>query len=229
MIETQNTTSQRPWGYKCTLTMFEAERLLQWCRWYLMLRIAVLDDVTLEVPGRDGFEYIWRPGWADFVERITGKSLMTFGTPARKVDPATDRQDREAKLRVWVPRLRRRSRFLQIRHILKNESNPAAFLKPIDPHALGRFVRYGEPLSPHAARSLVARMLADEAITDQTVYVLEDYFMPDLTSECEIVAEDGSRVSMLEYQLSEWKGERYAPEKRKANALRPKLRKRDSV
>src|ERR1019366_1950910 len=103
MIETQNTTSQRPWGYKCTLTMFEAERLLQWCRWYLMLRIAVLDDVTLEVPGRDDFE-----------ERITGKSLMTFGTPARKVDPATDRQDREAKLRVWVPRLRRRSRFLQI-------------------------------------------------------------------------------------------------------------------
>lgn len=194
-----------------------------------MLRVAVFDGGPLEVPGRDGFEYIWRPGWADFVERVTGKSLMTFGTPARKVDPETDKQDREAKLNSWLPRLRRRAQFRQVRHLLQNESNPAAFLKPMDPHALGRFVRYGEPLSPHAARSLVARMLADDVITDKTVYVLEDFFMPDLTSKCEIVAADGSRASMLEYQLSEWKGERYAPEKRKPNELRTKQRKRDSV
>src|ERR1035437_8612569 len=108
MIETQNTTSQRPWGYTCTLTSVEAERLLQWCRWYLMLRVAVFDGGPLEVPGRDGFEYIWRPGWADFVERITVKSLMTLGVVDAGLKnmqgPIRHDQEREVRLNSWLPR-----------------------------------------------------------------------------------------------------------------------------
>jgi hypothetical protein len=167
-------------------------------------------------------------GEPNLVERVTGKTLNTFGTVDEKFSPTETeaikrhRERREEKVAASLPLLMKKSRFRQIAYLFKGEAQPEVYLKPVDQHILGRFLRYGAPLSPGGARSLIARMLSDKAMTESTLYLLEDFFMPDLTSTCFIFNEDGEIFSLLEYELADWDNPRVEPERRKAHEVRKK-------
>jgi hypothetical protein len=187
-----------------------------------MLRIGVIDRTGIsedEMPKRDGVEYLLRIGWAELVEQLTGRSLQAHGTRDRR---DSNKEDRVIRLRNRLVRIRRKRSFSQIKYLFKGVTRPEDCLTEIDGWKVGPFAKYGEPLSLPHARALVARLLADEALTDKTEYMMDDFFMPDLTSLCMVSCGDGKDTSLEGYLREDWSGQSYARFRRKAEDDRPK-------
>ena len=187
-----------------------------------MLRVGVIDRTGIsedEMPKRDGVEYLLRIGWAELVEQLTGRSLQAHGTRDRR---DSNKEDRVERLRNRLVRICRKRSFSQIRYLFKDVTRPEDCMTEIDGWKVGPFAKYGDELSLPHARALVARLLADEALTDKTEYIIDDFFMPDLTSVCMVSCGDGNDSSLGDYLREDWSGKQYARFRRKSEDVRPK-------